>query len=163
MADFIQPDELFPTAYEPKHKARFIMYIEGIPSFVIKATARPKLTFEEVAIDHINTKRYVLGKASWDTVGVTLMDPVVPSSAQAVMEWCRLSYESITGAQGYHENYVKDVTIKLLGPAGDIIEQWTGKNTFITEANFNELDWTSTTDMMEVALTLRADYWVLEF
>ena len=91
------------------------------------------------------------------------MDPVVPSSAQAVMEWCRLSYESITGAQGYHENYVKDVTIKLLGPAGDIIEQWTGKNTFITEANFGELDWTSTTDMMEVALTLRADYWVLEF
>ena len=41
MADFIQPDELFPTAYEPKHKARFIMYIEGIPSFVIKVAARP--------------------------------------------------------------------------------------------------------------------------
>ena len=111
MADFIQPDELFPTAYEPKHQGRFIMYIEGIPSFVIKVAARPKLTFAEIPIDHINTKRYLQGKAEWGSIGITLMDPIVPSSAQAVMEWCRLSYESITGAQGYHENYVKDITI----------------------------------------------------
>jgi len=163
MADFIQPDELFPTAYEPKHKARFIMYIEGIPSFVIKVSSRPKLTFAELTIDHINTKRYAQGKASWDAISIELMDPIVPSSAQAVMEWCRLSYESITGAQGYHENYVKDVTIKLLGPAGDIVEQWTGKNTFITEADFGALDWSSDADMMGVTVGLRADYWVLEF
>ena len=163
MADFIQPDELFPTAYEPKHKARYIMYVEGIPSFVIKVAARPTITFESMEISHINTTRYVQGKGKWGTTAITLADPIVPSSAQAVMEWVRLSYESVTGAQGYHENYVKDITIKLLGPAGDIIEQWTGKNAFITEANFNDLDWSSGADPVEVALTLQCDYWVLEF
>ena len=163
MADFIQPDELFPTAYEPKQKARYIMYVEGVPSFVVKVAARPTITFETMEINHINATRYVQGKGKWGTTALTLADPIVPSSAQAVMEWVRLSYESVTGAAGYHENYVKDITIKLLGPAGDIIEQWTGKNAFITEANFNDLDWSSASDPLDVSLTLQCDYWILEF
>ena len=163
MPELLDPSEIMFTPFEPKTKNRYIMYIEGIPAYLIKTANRPSIAFETIELDHINVRRYVKGKGAWEELEITLYDPVVPSGAQAVMEWVRLSYESVTGAAGYHENYVKDITIKLLGPAGDIVEQWTGKNAFITEANFNDLDWSSGADPLDVGLTLQCDYWILEF
>ena len=163
MADFIQPDELFYTEFEPKLQNRFIMYVEGIPAFTIRQTSRPTVSFETVEIHHINTVRYLAGKPAWGTIDLTLTDPIVPSAAQSVMEWVRAHYESVTGAAGYAENYQKNITIKLLGPAGDIVEQWVGKNAFITEAAFGDMDWSSTSDLIDLTVSVQCDYWVLEF
>ena len=138
------------------------MYIEGIPAYLIKAASRPQITFEEIALDHINTKRYVKGKGTWDTLEVTLYDPIVPSGAQAVMEWVRTSHESITGRDGYADFYKKDIQCYLLGPVGDKIEQWTLKGAFINSANFGSLDWSSN-EPTSIELTLSYDYAILEF
>ena len=48
------------------------------------------IEFEEVALDHINVKRYVKGKGEWQTLDITMYDPIVPSASQAVMECCLL-------------------------------------------------------------------------
>ena len=72
MADLIDPSEIMFTPFEPKVKNRFIMYIEGIPAYLIKSAARPTITFEEIELDHINTKRYVKGKGAWEALEVTL-------------------------------------------------------------------------------------------
>ena len=79
MADIIDPSEIMFTPFEPKVKNRFIMYIEGIPAYLIRAANRPQITFEEIALDHINTKRYVKGKGEWQQLEITLYDPIVPS------------------------------------------------------------------------------------
>ena len=162
MADFIDPNEMFFTPFEPKLSNRFIMNIEGIPAFLVKTTGRPNITLNEVALDHINVKRYVKGKAEWQTLTVTLYDPIVPSGAQAVMEWVRLHHESVTGRDGYSDFYKKDITFNVLGPVGDKVEEWTLKGAFITEANFNELDFASS-EVADIALTLQYDYAVLQF
>ena len=94
MADFIDPNEMFFTPFEPKLSNRFIMNIEGIPAFLVKTTGRPNITLNEVELNHINVKRYVKGRAEWQQLTVTLYDPIVPSGAQAVMEWVRLHHES---------------------------------------------------------------------
>ncbi len=44
MAELLNPNEIFATAFEPKVKNRFILYADGIPSFIIKKTDRPKLS-----------------------------------------------------------------------------------------------------------------------
>ena len=163
MPDLIDPSEIMFTPFEPKVKNRFIMYIEGIPAYLIRAAARPTITFEEIELDHINTKRYVKGKGSWEQLEVTLYDPIVPSGAQAVMEWVRLHKESVTGRDGYSDFYKKDVTINVLGPVGDKVEEWTLKGTWIVNANFNDLDWANTTDPADITLTLRYDYAILQF
>ena len=119
MADLIDPSEIMFTPFEPKVKNRFIMYIEGIPAYLIRAAARPTITFEEIELNHINVKRYVKGKGSWEPLEITLYDPIVPSGAQAVMEWVRLHKESVTGRDGYSDFYKKDVTFNVLGPVGD--------------------------------------------
>ena len=62
MADLIDPAEIMFTQFEPKTKNRFIMYIEGVPAYLIKTANRPTITFEEIELDHINVKRYVKGR-----------------------------------------------------------------------------------------------------
>ena len=78
------------------------------------------------------------------------------------MEWVRLGHESVTGRDGYSDFYKKDITINVLGPVGDKVEEWTLKGAFITAANFNDLAWESN-DPAEVTLTLRYDYAILQF
>ena len=162
MADFIDPNEMFFTPFEPKLSNRFIMNIEGIPAFLVKTTGRPNLNLNEVALDHINVKRYVKGKAEWQALTVTLYDPIVPSGAQAVMEWVRLHHESVTGRDGYSDFYNKDITFNVLGPVGDKVEEWTLKGAFITAANFSDMDY-SATNVSDISLTLRYDYAILQF
>ena len=158
----LDPSEIMFTPFEPKVKNRFIMYIEGIPAYLVKTAKRPSIEFEEITLDHINVKRYIKGKGAWAAIDVTLYDPVVPSAAQAVMEWVRLSHESVTGRDGYSDFYKKDLTLNVLGPVGDKVEEWTLKGAFIQTANFNDLDWASN-DPAEVTLTLRYDYAILQF
>ena len=162
MPDLIDPSEIMFTPFEPKVKHRFIMYIEGVPAYLIKAAARPQITFEEIALDHINVKRYVKGKGDWQTLSVTLYDAIVPSGAQAVMEWVRLHKESVTGRDGYSDFYKKDVTINVLGPVGDKVEEWTLKGAWIQDATFGDMAW-ETNEPMDITLTLRYDYAILQF
>ena len=162
MPVLIDPSEIMFTPFEPKVKTRFIMYIEGIPAYLIRTANRPTITFEEIELDHINVKRYVKGKGAWETLDITLYDPIVPSGAQAVMEWVRLHKESVTGRDGYSDFYKKDVTINVLGPVGDKVEEWTLKGAFIQTANFGDMNW-ETNEPAEITLTLRYDYAILQF
>ena len=162
MAELLDPSEIMFTPFEPKTKSRYILYVEGIPSYLIKTANRPSITFEEVELNHINMKRFVKGKGAWEPIEITLYDPVVPSGAQAVMEWVRLHKESVTGRDGYSDFYKKDITINMLGPVGDKVEEWTLKGAFIVSAAFNDLDW-SGSDPAEITFSLRYDYAILQF
>ena len=96
MAQLLDPTEVMFTSFEPKMSNRFIMYIEGIPAYLVKAANRPEIANGKVTIDHINVRRYVKGRSEWSSLTISLYDPVVPSAAQAVMEWVRLHHESVT-------------------------------------------------------------------
>ena len=158
----IDANQAMFTPFEPKLKNRYVMSIDGIHAYLIKTANRPSITFEEVELNHMNVKRFVKGKATWESVSFTLYDPIVPSAAQSVMEWIRLGHESVTGRDGYSDFYKKDVDVQVLGPVGDIVEQWKLKGAFITTANFNDLDFSSS-DPLDITLTLRYDYAILEF
>ena len=162
MAELLDPSEIMFTPFEPKTQNRFIMYIEGIPAFTIKAMSRPIIQFDEVVLEHINIKRYLKGKGAWQPLEITLYDPIVPSASQAVLEWVRQHHESVTGRQGYSDFYKKDITFNLLGPVGDIVEEWTLKGAFIDNANFGSLAY-ETSDPVEITLSLKYDYAILQF
>ena len=163
MAELLDPTEIFYTAYEPKMSNRFIMYIEGIPAYLVKAASRPSLDQGEVILDHINVERKLKGKTRWQDVTVTLYDPVVPSAAQAVMEWVRLHHESVTGRDGYSDFYKKDLTFNVLGPVGDIVSEWIIKGALITEAGFGDYNWDNENAAQELSLTVQPDYCILNF
>jgi len=162
MANLLQEQELFFNAFEPKTVNRYIMYLEGVPSYLIKSAQRPRIEQDAKKLDHINLQRYVKGKTIWQPQEFTLYDAIVPSGAQAVMEWLRLHHESVTGRDGYAEFYKKDITINVLGPVGDKVEEWILKGCQITKLNFGDLDWTKD-DPIDITMTVQPDYCILNY
>ena len=158
----VNPNEIFYTAFEPKQANRFILYMDGMPSYIIKGVSAVTLNQGIVTLNHINVERKVKGKSVWQDVTMTLFDPITPSGAQAVMEWVRLHHESVTGRDGYSDFYKKDITFNTLGPVGDKVEEWTLKGAFISSATFGDMDW-STEDPVQIELTLKYDYAILQF
>ena len=159
----LDPNEIFFTAFEPKQANRFILYMDGIPSFIIKGVSAVSLTQGEVTLNHINILRKVKGKSVWNDVTMTLFDPITPSGAQAVMEWVRLHHESVTGRDGYSDFYKKDLTFNVLGPIGDIVSEWIIKGAFITNSGFGEYNWDSVDTAQNIELTVQPDYCILNF
>ena len=159
----LDPNEIFFTAFEPKQANRFVLYVDGIPSFMIKEVGDIKISQEVVTLNHINVERKVKGKSKWDNVSMTLFDPITPSGAQAVMEWVRLHHESVTGRDGYSDFYKKDLTFNVVGPVGDIVSEWVVKGAMITDASFGDYNWDDDGTAVNIEMTVQPDYCVLNF
>lgn len=159
----LDPNEIFFTAFEPKQQNRFIMYLDGVPSYMIKAVSGVGFTQDEVKLNHINVVRKVKGKTNWKDITLTLFDPITPSGAQAVMEWTRLHHESVTGRDGYSDFYKKDITINVLGPVGDIVSEWVLKGALIKDADFGEYNWDNESVAQNLTIALGIDYAILNF
>jgi len=159
----LNPNEIMFTAFEPKVANRFIMYIDGIPAYLIKKASTPEFQTNEIILDHINVYRKVKGKIRWQDMNLELYDPITPSGAQAVMEWARLAHESVTGRDGYSDFYKKDITLNILGPVGDIVGEWIIKGAFVKTAKFGDYDWSQGEQAIAITMTLAMDYCVLNF
>jgi hypothetical protein len=156
-------DEIFFTAFEPKVQNRFIMYVDGIPAYLIKGVSGLGFEQGEIILNHINVDRKIKGKLRWNDLNLTLFDPITPSGAQAVMEWVRLHHESVTGRDGYSDFYKKDVVIDIVGPVGDVVSEWVIKGAFIKNANFGDLNFDNDSAAQNITMTLGMDYCVLNF
>jgi hypothetical protein len=157
MAEFVSPNELMYKSFEPKRQNQWIMYIEGIPSYLVHVAGRPKISFGEVEVHHINVKRKLKGKPDYDNLSLTLYDPIAPSGTQAVMEWIRLSHEAETGRDGYSDFYKKDLTFNTLSPVGEKAEEWAIKGAWVQNSDFGDGDWSSE-DLFGIELTIAYDY-----
>jgi len=159
----LDPNEIMFTAFEPKVKNRFIMYIDGIPAYLIKKAKAPEFDASEIVLDHINVYRKVKGKVKWSDMDLELYDPITPSGAQSVMEWARLAHESVTGRDGYSDFYKKDITLDVLGPVGDVVSEWIIKGAYCKKATFGDYDWATGDQANNITMTIAMDYCVLNF
>ena len=159
----LNPNEIMFTAFEPKVQNRFILYIDGIPSYLIKKASAPGFEANEIILDHINVYRKIKGKVRWNDMTLLLYDPIAPSGAQTVMEWARLAHESVTGRDGYSDFYKKDLRMNILGPVGDVVGEWIIKGAFVKSANFGEYDWSSGEAAVELSVTIAMDYCNLNY
>tara|TARA_Y100000114_G_scaffold156943_1_gene186168 strand:+ start:1383 stop:1871 length:489 start_codon:yes stop_codon:yes gene_type:complete len=162
MAETLSVTEMIPNKFEPKRKNRWIFAIEGIDAFILKSASRPTFSIGEQEINFINAKRYVAGKLTFDTLSVTLHDPIAPSGAQQVMEWIRTHYESVSGRAGYADFYKRDCQIKMLDPVGTVVELWDVKGAFLTNASYGDLSYDAE-DPADISLTIRFDNCVLQY
>ena len=158
----LEANEIMFTPFEPKVQNRFIMYIDGIPSYLIRKIAAPSFDAGEIILNHINVYRKVKGRVKWNDMSMELYDPVTPSGAQAVMEWVRLSHESVTGRDGYSDFYKKDLTLDILGPVGDVVGEWIIKGAYVKTANFGDYDWNNEA-AINITATVAMDYCILNF
>jgi hypothetical protein len=159
----LDQNQIFFTAFEPKQTNRFVLYMDGVPSYLVKGVSAINLSQTAVALNHINVQRYVKGKTIWNTISFTLYDAITPSGAQAVMEWVRLGHESVTGRDGYSDFYKKDITFNVIGPVGDIVSEWIIKGAVITSANFGDYSWDDDGTIVGLTVEVQPDYCVLNY
>ena len=140
----LSTDQMLGTIFEPILQHRFIMSIDGIPSYLIKKINGIGFEDGEVIIDHINSYVKFRQKRRWNDISLSLYNPVSPSGAQTVMEWARLSHETVTGRSGYGDFYWKDITFNAIDPVGNTVNEWVIKKAFIkTVSNFGDWDWSA--------------------
>lgn len=154
-----------PLSYEPLRKNRFLFRFPsdlGIQEWWVSSASRPTITASETEIPFLNTSTWVVGRYTWDSIDVTLRDPIGPSASQAVMEWVRLASESVTGRQGYAVSYKRDIVLELLDPTGVAVSQWVLKNTMPVTVNFGDLSYDDDA-LATIQITMRPDYCILSF
>jgi hypothetical protein len=162
MAETLSVTDMLPNRFEPKRQFRWVLAIEGIDAYLLKTAARPSVSTEEVKVPFINATRYLAGRSEFETMDITMYDPIAPSGAQQVMEWMRTVYESVSGRSGYADFYKRDIQLKMLDPVGSVVELWDVKGAFPMTINFGDLSY-DTSDPSEIAVTLRFDNAILQF
>ena len=165
-------ETILDSATELKRVFRWIMSFQGsaesqgIQSWHCKTSNRPKGSFEEVVIDSLGGKKWIGGKFAWETIDVTLYDPLTPSAANELFNWFKLNYNPADGVMGYESAvngpaYKKDIDLDMTAPDGTIVEGWKLEGAWPISFDLGALDYAGN-DAVEIAFTLRYDKATLE-
>ena len=166
-------------ATSPKRAFRFTCTIGGIGTentWLVTQVKKPSATVGEVSHKYLNHTFYYPGRVEWDTVNVTLVDPVSPNAAGLLAKVLEDSGYVIPGNNSVTDSITKKKAVDGLGPviirqftndvAGDgvdptgasgVVEEWTLKNAFVTNIDWGELNYESD-DLTNITLTIRYDY-----
>jgi len=130
-----------PINFEPKRNNRFYLefpneILDKAEIWKVSEVKRPSMKIESVKIPYMNETNYVAGRYTWDSIDITLLDPIAPSTSTQMMEWVRLHAESLTGRMGYAIGYKKDLLLKALDPTGVEIEKWLLEQCMLTSVDF---------------------------
>jgi hypothetical protein len=154
----------------PKLKYRFRVTFEnfGVSTPRTELTkqvmdfTRPTATFEEITIDLYNSKMYLAGKASWETITINLRDDAGGQVQRLVGEQLQKQMdfmEQASASSGIDYKFVTKCEI-LDGGNGvsvpTVLETWEMYGCFLTSANYNDLNY-STSEPVTIALTMRFD------
>ena len=154
-----------PLTYEPLRKNRWILRFPadlGIQEWTLESAKRPQINQPATEIQFINTSTYVVGRYTWGEINVVFRDPIGPSTSQAIMEWVRLTSESLSGRQGYAIGYKRDLELEMLDPTGAVVQKWILKNCFLTDVDFGDLTY-SDDGLATISATIRPDYCILAY
>ena len=154
----------------PKLKYRFRVTFEnfGVSTPRTELTkqvvdfARPTATFEEIPIDLYNSKMYLAGKATWETITVNLRDDAGGQVQRLVGEQLQKQMdfmEQASASSGIDYKFVTKCEI-LDGGNGlstpTVLETWELYGCFLTSANYNDLNY-GTSEPVTITLTMRFD------
>ena len=154
----------------PKLKYRFRVTFEnfGVSTPRTELTkqvvdfARPTATFEEIPIDLYNSKMYLAGKATWETITVNLRDDAGGQVQRLVGEQLQKQMdfmEQASASSGIDYKFVTKCEI-LDGGNGvsvpTVLETWEMYGCFLTSANYNDLNY-GTSEAVTISLTMRFD------
>ena len=166
------------TIQDPKRGYRWLIYIGGFgadtATWHSKKVSKPSFTITETAHTFLNHKFYYPGRVEWNTVTVTLVDPVSPDAAA--------NTAAIIAAAGYvvpsqkpgegnvgtttigksaAVSAIKNVTIVQIDSAGNALETWRLKNPWIKDVKFGDLDYEAD-ELTMIDLEIRYDWATLE-
>lgn len=162
---------------EPKRNYRFLVTFNGVTQnfdsgvvWFAKNVTVPSFNVTSVTHDFLDNKYYYPGRVEWQTVSLTLVDPVSPDAVQFVNEILEDTGYLVKNQQEATLNNAKtiakskataaglaDLEIAIINEDGEALETWKLKNPFIESAKFGDLDYTND-DLRTVEMTIKYDW-----
>jgi len=155
---------------EPKRKYKFKVQIgdlaqDGVLWYAKNAT-KPEITVSD-STEHKylgHTFKFP-GVVTWNTIDVTLVDPITENASRKLLEKLRESGYIFPETSGMMETISKNKAVDAIGPVvitqidaeGTMVEEWTLHNPFISKLGFGDLAYDSE-DLSEISLTLSYDW-----
>jgi len=154
----------------PKLKFRFRVTFEnfGVSQPTTELTKqvidfkRPSLTFDPVTVDIYNSKIYLAGKPTWETVTCNLRDDAGGEVSKRVGEQLQKQFdfmEQASAASGIDYKFLTRFEVLDGGNGASeatTLETWEMYGCFLTQADYQNAEYSSN-DPMTIALTIRYD------
>jgi len=134
-----------------------------------KNVTSPSFNVTSVTHDFLDNKYYYPGRVEWQTISLTLVDPVSPDAVGFVNQLLTATGYNIKNSgvgigdaktiskKGATDAGLKNLQIDILNADGDSLEKWELQNPFIESAKFGDLDYTND-DLRTVELTIKYDW-----
>ena len=159
------------STLEPKRKHRWLVYLNNseLPSYIAKKVDKPSFKVNEMEHKYFGHSFFYPGHVTWETITLTLVDPIEPDTSGALMNLLRAAgYDSPLGSpDGTLPTVSKADFVAALGSVikieqvtgaeNRLIETWQLYNPWIVDCKFGDLDHGSD-DMVEISLTIRFDW-----
>jgi hypothetical protein len=123
---------------------------------------RPTVSFDELEVPIYNSKVYLIGKHTWESVNVNLRDDVNGSVSRLVGEQIQKQFdfmEQASASSGIDYKFITRFEI-LDGGNGastpSVLETWELYGCFVTNANYGDLNYASS-EPATVGITIRFD------
>ncbi len=167
------------ASVEPKRQFRWLLYIAGMPQFIVKNVKKPSFNVAVTPHDFINYKFKYPGRVEWQDITVTIVDPVQPDSAASlvkILENAGYVYpDDFTSQANEPKTISKKALVDSLGGqiqlvqfganTGDqqenVLEKWSINNPLITSVDFGNLDYSSD-DLVNISIGFTYDWAYLE-
>ena len=154
----------------PKLKFRFRVTFEnfGVSQPTTELTkqvidfTRPKLSFEEITIPIYNSKVYLAGKPTWETVTCTLRDDAGNEVSKRVGEQLQKQFdfmEQSSASSGIDYKFLTRFEVLDGGNGANeasVLETWELYGCYLSNTDYADANY-ATNDPMTVALTIRYD------
>lgn len=155
----------------PKLQYRFRVTFEGIgvSSDVLELTkqvidfTRPTITFGDIDVHVYNSIVKLAGKPNWGNITTTLRDDVGGNVSRLIGEQIQKQFDFMEQSSAASGSDYKFITRCEMLDGGNgthessILETWELYGCYISEANYQSLNYASGTEPVTIALTLRFD------
>lgn len=167
------------ASIEPKRTFRWLLYIAGMPQFIVKDVKKPSFTVASTSHDFINYKFHYPGRVEWQDIQVTIVDPVQPDSTASLVRILEAAGyvlpDEFTSQANEPRTISKQAFVDAMGgqiqlvqfgantgaQQQNVLEKWTLNNPFLTNVDFGSLNYTSD-DLVNISMTIKYDWAYLE-
>lgn len=148
-----------------KRKFRWLFKIpeisasDAVNSLPPLKSARPKLTFKEMEVQHVSETIYYPTKPEWQPLSLVLFD--LKKNINPIFDWLQKIYNPCRDSGKMWRNsgsvgFKKQGVLELYDGCGGILESWKYENIWPQSVDFGDLDM-GNSDYVTAEITLRYD------
>lgn len=124
----------------------------------VQSITRPSLSVDEIEVHSYNSKVYIQGKHTWNTVDITIRDDITNTVAKLVGKQVQRQinhYQQTTPAAANQFKFNVEMEV-LDGTSAESTEKWELEGCFIQNVTYGDNDYAAT-DQQQIVLTIRYD------